>query len=902
MNISQIQENLENILSSFSEESFIFELLLAYGIPRATITLLKTGKHNLSKIEWQIILKKKLYFVEVKDGRDLHGTIDAISKDEVSYRHDPRFIIVTDYHTLLAIDTKTKERKEMLLQADLDPKQKLQTFDKHFDFFLPWAWMEKSKYKSENPADIKAAYTLAKLYDAIREDNNLSSPGEIHALNVFLSRILFCFFAEDTEIFPKDIFTYSLESHTQEDGSDLHTYLEKLFSILDKKIEERWSIAEYLQKFPYVNWGLFRERLIIPVFKKKSRSILIECWKDLNWSEINPDIFGSMVQAVVHPDQRSGLGMHYTSVPNIMKVIQPLFLDELRLEYEKNIDNPKALEKLLVRMSKIRIFDPACGSGNFLIISYKELRRLEMEVLSTLYEANILTLPISHISLSQFYGIEIDDFAHEVAWLSLYIANHQMNREFQEIFWITAPLLPLQASGNIVCANATRIDWERVCPKDEGFEVYILGNPPYLGGKKQNSSQKEDLELIFINKTKKYKNLDYILCWFYKAVVYLENSQGFDINIRFAFVTTNSICQGIQIQNIWPILLSNAEIFFAYKSFIWSNNAKKNAGVVCSIIWIRGSSKGNKYLYIWDTKKEVKAITPYLTEWENIIIKSRNTPISDFPIMITWNSMYENGHLTLDEQEKQDLVTKYPQSRKYLKKLVWSRELINWINRWCIWIENNDVTDALKINPIKERVTKVREFRLNWWETAKWCANRPHQFCLINHCKKHSLIIPWVSSERRPYIPIWFREDDTIVSHLAYVIFDPDPYLFWVITSKMHMLWMRQFAWRMKSDYRYSVWLCYNTFPFPNISPSQKEAITNNVYNILEEREKHPEKTMAELYDPDKMPDGLREAHRLLDELIERCYRATPFRSDEDRLSYLFNLYEKMIEEENKKH
>lgn len=493
MNIQQIQENLANLLSSFSEESFIYDFLLAYGLPKATMSLLKTWKHNLSKIEWEIILKKKLYFVIIQDWRDLHATIETLSLNESTYRHDPRFIIVTDYHTLLVIDTKTKERKEMLLKTDTNLKQKLQTFDKHFDFFLPWAGMEKSKYKSENPADIKAAYTLARLYDAIREDNNLSSLGEIHALNVFLSRVLFCFFAEDTDIFPKDIFTYSLESHTQEDWSGLHEYLEKLFGILHKKTEDRWAIAEYLQKFPYVNGGLFWERLIIPVFKKKSRSILIECWKELNWSEINPDIFGSMVQAVVHPEKRSGLGMHYTSVPNIMKVIHPLFLDELRSEYEKNKDNPKTLEKLLVRMSKIRIFDPACGSGNFLIISYKELRRLEMEILSTLYEANILTLPISHISLSQFYGIEIDDFAHEVAWLSLYIANHQMNREFQEIFWVTAPLLPLQSSGNIVCANATRIDWETVCPKDEGFEVYILGNPPYYGYSLQDDNQKNDI-------------------------------------------------------------------------------------------------------------------------------------------------------------------------------------------------------------------------------------------------------------------------------------------------------------------------------------------------------------------------------------------------------------------------
>lgn len=898
MYISQIQENLESMLSSFKEETFIFEFLLAYGIPRATVTLLKKGKHNLSKIGGQIILKKKLYFVEIKDWRDLHGTIDAISKDETSYRHDPRFIIVTDYHTLLAIDTKTKERKEMLLQTDPDPKQKLQTFDKHFDFFLPWAWMEKSKYKSENPADIKAAYTLAKLYDAIREDNNLSSPGEIHALNVFLSRILFCFFAEDTGIFPKDIFTYSLESHTQEDGSDLHIYLGSLFEKLDEKVEDRWSIAEYLQKFPYVNGGLFRERLIIPVFKKKSRSILIECWKDLNWSEINPDIFGSMVQAVVHPDQRSGLGMHYTSVPNIMKVIQPLFLDELRSEYEKNIENPKALERLLARMSKIRIFDPACGSGNFLIISYKELRKLEMEILSTLYEANILTLPISHISLSQFYGIEIDDFAHEVAWLSLYIANHQMNREFQEIFWVTAPLLPLQASGNIVCANATRIDWEIVCPKDEGYEVYILGNPPYLWSRNQNDEQKEDMKYVF--KTE-YKSLDYITCWFYLGSKYIENCSA-----KFAFVSTNSICQWEQVALMWPrVLWDTLEIFFAYQSFKWTNNAKHNAGVTVIIVWVKTKLQPKLIKVLFNNlgmPKIVENINPYLSEWNNVIVSRSPFSIAKLPEMEYGNMPLEWTHLRLNWQEKEELIRKYPSLQKFIKKVIWWDEFLNSIDRFCIWIDDSDLDEAMKIDEIKRRIDLVRIFRTNWGDVARTLVGKSHQFRYRKIQKESLILVPCTSSENRDYLPCWYYDNSYVTLNSAQAIYDAEPWIFWVISSRMHMTWMRTVAGRLKTDYRYSSALVYNTFPFPNISPSQKEAITHNVYNILEEREKHPEKTMAELYDPDEMPDGLREAHRLLDELIERCYRATQFRSDEDRLSYLFNLYEKMIEEENKKH
>ncbi len=883
MNYIQIEHNLKNLVSSINEETFVYEFLTAYGVPKATIKLLKDGKHNISKKENQIILKKKLLFQEVPDGQDIHALIDSLNKDESSHKHAPRFIVVTDYKTLLAIDTKTKESLDIPIDR----------LDKHFDFFLPWAWMEKSKYKAENPADIKAAYTLAKLYDAIREDNNITSSEDTHALNVFLSRILFCFFAEDTDIFPEDIFTYSLESHTQLDGSDLNSYLERLFKILNKPEGKRWQIPDYLDKFPYVNGGLFEKEFKIPVFKRKSRNILIECGRDLNWSEINPDIFGSMVQAVVHPDQRSGLGMHYTSVPNIMKVIQPLFLDELREEYEKNIDNPKKLQTLILRMEKIRIFDPACWSGNFLVISYKELRRLEMDILTSLYRANILTLPISHISLSQFYGIEIDDFAHEIAGLSLYIANHQMNREFEGIFWQSAPLLPLKSSGNIVCANATRIEWETVCPKNIEHEIYVLGNPPYLWSRNQEDEQKEDMKYVF---GEDYQSLDYIACWFYLWAKYIQNSQS-----KMALVSTNSLCQWEQVALIWPrVLWKNLEIFFAYPSFKWTNNAKKNAGVIVIIIWLRNIEKQSKRIYTEGKYTDVKNISPYLSEGSNVIVTRLPKSISSLPEMEYWNMPLEWTHLRLNKEEMLALIKTSPHSSIFIRKVIWWEEFLNSIERFCIWIDDVQLKEALKIKEIARRVDLVHKFRVNWWDVAKTLSNKSHQFRYRKIPKNSLILVPCTSSENRDYLPCGYFDNSYVTLNSAQAIYDAEPWIFWVISSRMHMVWMRVVAGRLKSDYRYSSALVYNTFPFPTISDKQKEAITSNVHNILTEREKHSEKTLAELYVPNKMPAWLKEAHHMLDELIERCYKATPFKSDEDRLSYLFNLYEKMVVNEKK--
>ncbi|MDX8377709.1 MAG: DNA methyltransferase, partial [Mariprofundales bacterium] len=464
MNIVQIETNLKKLIATVNKETFIYELLLAYGLAKASITRLKKGNLNLSDIAGEVSWKKKLFFRE-EFKEDLHLTISTLAKE---LKHHQRFVIVTDYKTLLAIDTKTNDKLDISL-PDLA---------KHYDFFLPWAGMEKAQHANENPADVKAAEKMAKLFDEIKKDNPNDAPEFIHGLNVFLSRLLFCFFAEDTHIFAANQFTNAIDSHTQTDGSDLNIYLATLFSVLNTPEKKRVNLPEYLNTFPYVNGGLFQEKLQTPKFSRSSRTAIINSG-DQDWSAINPDIFGSMFQAVISANQRGSLGQHYTSVPNIMKVIEPLFLNDLYEEFEKAKGNIKKLHALLYRIQQLKIFDPACGSGNFLIIAYKELCILEMKVFKEQVIANKqVTLPFSGIQLSQFYGIEIDDFAGEIAKLALWLAEHQMNIEFLKEFGKTNPTLPLKEAGKIVQGNATRLDWEQVCPKNEGDEIYILGNPP----------------------------------------------------------------------------------------------------------------------------------------------------------------------------------------------------------------------------------------------------------------------------------------------------------------------------------------------------------------------------------------------------------------------------------------
>ena len=906
MNIAQIEDNLQKLTKSFNKETFIYDLLLAYGQPKASIKRLQVGRMNLSKKDGEISWKKKLFFKE-EIKQDLHSLIDSLKTDDNVIKHDPRFIIVTDYKTLLAIDRRTSENLDIPI---LD-------IARHFDFFLAWAGMEKAQRQNENPADVKAAERMAKLYDEIKKDNPTHTPEEVHHLNVFLSRLLFCFFADDTGIFNKSLFTDAISGHTQQDGSDLGSYLDKLFEVMNTSVDKRKNLPVYLCAFPYVNGGLFKDKLKTLVFTRRSRQAIIDS-AELDWSAINPDIFGSMIQAVITPEHRGGLGMHYTSVPNIMKVIEPLFLNELYEEFEAGKNEPKRLNKLLERIGNLKIFDPACGSGNFLIITYKELRLLEIKILQQLQmlqKAALGFLPkqlelipkpqltlaaqfqvelFTRVHLSQFYGIELDDFAHEIAILSLWLAQHQMNMKFKEIFGHANPTLPLQAGGNIIHGNATRLDWAKVCPKKEGAEIYILGNPPYRGFSQQEKEQKDDLYKVLNSTTK----LDYISCWFIKGSEYINN-----VRAKLAFVSTNSICQGEQATLLWvDILKNNIEIGFAYKSFKWTNNAKDKAAVICVNVGLRNISKQPKLLFNDNHFQIVNNINSYLTNAESIFVFKRTIPLSNLPLMVLGNMPYDRGvlHFSIEEYEK--LIVKFPQVIKYLKKIVGSQEYINGFYRYCIWLQDNELENALKISIIKERIDENKKLRMESIDIGvQKLAHKPHQFREMRVAKKSSLILPGTSSERRDYIPVGYINNDFIINNLAFAIYDPETFVLGVVSSRMHMTWVRAIAGRLKNDYRYSSVICYNTFPFPSISQKQRKELEKHVYRILEEREKHSEKTLAQLYDPDKMPAGLKEAHHQNDLAIESCYRSKPFESDEERLEYLFKLYEQMIVEEKAK-
>lgn len=878
MNLVQIENNLKLLVHEIDKENFIYNLLQSYFLPKASISRLRKGSLNLSKVPGEVSWKKKLFF-KTELENDLHLTISSI-KDEL--KHNQRFVIVTDYKTLLAIDTLTKDQLDITI-TDLP---------KFYDFFLPWAGMEKATHASENPADVKAAEKMAKLFDEIKNNNPDTSAEFTHNLNIFFSRLLFCYFAEDTNIFEENQFSHAVESHTRADGSDLDAYLNRLFWVLNTSVDKRGDIPNYLNAFPYVNGGLFREEIPCPKFTSKSRQLLIESGDSNDWSAINPDIFGSMFQAVISVDQRSVLGQHYTSVPNIKKVIDPLFLDELKEAFEDAKGNEKKLRELLHRISKIKIFDPACGSGNFLIIAYKELRRLEMLILKEL-----VGFAFSGIHLNNFYGIELDDFAHEIAKLSLWLAEHQLNVEFFNEFGRTNPTLPLQEAGQIVCSNACRLDWEKVCPKNEGDEIYIMGNPPYLGYARQNREQKEDMAIVF-SMFKDYKKMDYISSWFYKASLYTQK-----VNSKFAFVTTNSVTQGEQVVLLWPFVFNlDLEIFFAFKSFKWENNAKSNAGVSVVIIGVEHTSNKQKLIYSEGKKYRVNKISPYLIPNVETIVKPRTKTLSILPEMIKGSSPGDGGNLLLSIEEKEKLVREEPKAEKFLKKYIGADEFLNNTNRYCIYVNNSNSTEAAEIPEIRNRFTKVSELRFKSTKSATVKkADTPYLFDEDKYQELNCILFPQTTSENREYIPIGFFDPSYVISNAARIVYNAEIWLFSVLTSKIHNVWIQTVAGRLETRIQYSNTLCYNTFPIPIISTTNKEILTKNVLRIIDVREKHSDKTLAELYDPDKMPEGLKEAHRLNDEAVERCYRSTPFNSDEERLEYLFKLYEKMIQEEKEK-
>ncbi|WP_019406464.1 class I SAM-dependent DNA methyltransferase [Stutzerimonas stutzeri] len=886
INQTQLYDTLQSLTQRPDVQAeFIYGFLDAYGFAKSTITQVKNGgARNVAKVAGDVALKGQLYFRAIPAGENVHEAVESLKGSDVIKAQKIRFVIVTNFNELVAYDLKADERMETLFTE----------LHQQYTFFLPLAGLEKSYTHTESVADVKAAEKMGRLFDLIRERNQISTADEVHALNVFLTRLLFCFFAEDTGIFAKNQFTDVIKSTTREDGEDLAEFLGKLFSVLNEPDNSslRKSLPAHLTAFPYVNGGLFEKETPIPVFGAKSRRLLLEC-STLDWSQINPDIFGSMFQAVIDEDQRGTLGQHYTSVSNIMKVIKPLFLDKLHAELERSRGSTKKLQALLERVSSIKVFDPACGSGNFLIIAYKELRRFEMEVFRALNEVsqqNVIFM--TGIKLSQFYGIEIDDFAHEIALLSLWLAEHQMNNEFEAAFGYAEPILPLKSGGNICLGNSVRIDWNEVLLSSEGHETYVIGNPPYVGASIQSESQKEDIDFVF-RSIHSHRKVDYLACWLVKAAKYINK------NSFFSFVVTNSVNQGIQVEIIWPVIFDmGLEIFFAHKSFPWSNNARGNAGVVVSIIGVRHASDGEKYIFDGALKREAKNINAYLVDAENVFVSNRNSPPPGVDRIVFGNKPIDYGLLILSDQEKNDLLVGHPEAITIIKRLYGSQEFIKGIDRWCLWIEDDQIDLALSIPSVRSRIDSVRSARKCGTSVAKACANRPHQFCMTRRPVDSMILIPEVSTERRDYIPIGFLGRDSIPTNKALVIFDASIYTFGLINSRIHMVWVKTVTGRLGNGISYSAGVCYNSFPWPEADIVQRKNIEHLAEDVLMVREGYPDKTMASLYDPEGMPDDLKFAHKKLDDAVDRLYRARPFRDDDERLEHLFARYAILAEQE----
>ena len=908
LSYTEIESRLQTLKSHPVPASEVgYEILKAFGKSDKDISRYKEGKGILKTFGGLLI--KGLFCYKAEDTMHLTEKLESLKHDDHVLKAAPKIIAVSDGKVVLAYDTREQDTYE----------QQLSKMHSDFGFFWPLTNVERVHVVAENPADVKAAEKLAKLHDEIRAYNEYNSDDDLHDLNIFITRLLFCFFAEDTGIFEENLFTNFIRQFTKDDGSDLSEMIGLAFHIMNVHPKNRGEeVTKEINQFPYVNGGLFATDIPIPQMGYKARKIIIECG-DLDWKDINPDIFGSMIQAVVNPAVRAKEGMHYTSVPNIMKVINPLFMDDLHAEYKKLVDfyeQKKNLydmsvlshnqfieeckpiingcNRLMTRMSKMKFFDPACGSGNFLIITYKQLRLLEMDILrlrkKCTPEQMLDFIDGSCIRLDQFYGIELLDFPHEVAMLSLWLAEHQMNNKFHADFGVNVEALPLKNIRQIKCGNACRLDWEEVCPHGKEEEVFVFGNPPYLGFRMQDEVQKADMDYTFKGVFSSYRKLDYISQWFYKGAKFIYKN-----NAKCAFVSTNSVTQGEHIALLWKYVLRLVEINFAYTSFKWGNNAKHNAGVTCVIVGLANISSNIKVIYSETQKKKTMMISPSLSSNTEIIVEKRNVCLSDFPTIRLGNMPNDNKILRLDEYERKTLLEEFPESESLIKKFVGSDELINSINRYCLWISDMDKDLAYSIPPIKSRIDRVYEYRSSAKDiNLNKQAAKPYQFREFVPASNQTLVIPIVSSELREYIPMAYVDERAVVPNSAFMINNASLLVFGILTSHLHMEWVKHTAGRLESRFRYSVQLCYNTFPFPSITDSKKSEIEEAATDVLIARENYPEKTLADLYDPDKMPQDLREAHENLDRIVESCYPGAPFANDEARLECLFKLYEKM--------
>ncbi|MCX8570845.1 DNA methyltransferase [Aminobacter sp. MET-1] len=878
----EIYSNLDDLAAKPpAGGEFGLALMEAVGAPRATITKLRdTAKDGA------FLWARMLRFEATGPG----GADAALDRMRAAAAASPkgrrpRILLAYDGERIAAYDTSPKFDEEPL-RVGLD------MLSLEGDVFFPLGGHERYVPKKERMADVRATRFISRFHDAVRDANpGWTTEAERHALNIFMARILFCLFSDDVGIFDKDVFETAMRQ-SNVDGSDLAAFLENAFKHMDTPPERRLPETRPWSKLKYVNGSLFEENVPMPALDGRCRKLLLDC-AGLNWKLINPDIFGSMLQAVVDVEKRGELGMHYTSPANIMKVLEPILLDPLQAELERAGANKGRLRDFLERLGRIRVFDPACGSGNFLILAYKELRTLETEALRR------LAMPrLSGIALEQFFGIEIDDFACQAARLGLWIAKYQCDQQLELDLGQRTDFLPLQKAGVIVKGNAAEIDWLEVCPQNPESETIVVGNPQFKGSKYQTKPQRADMKAVFAGRVPNWGELDYVAIWFLKGAEYARNTGA-----PFAFVSTNSIVQGAAVPTLWPYLMDGLEIRFAHRSFKWSNLAAHNAGVTCVIVGMDAPSDKPKRLFDGDTVRDVDVIGPYLAPGTTTIVDKRRKPLAlDFEPMVFGNMPNNGEALLLDRNERDALIEAHPEAARFARRLYGSQELMKGIERWCLWVRQDQVEAAKAIPALAERFERVRALRLESPrpQTVRLAAT-PWAFDPQTEATSHTIMVPRPASKDRDYLPVDLMDQTNITSSEAFALYDGALWQAAILSSRLHRLWLETVGGRLKEDPRYSNTLVWNTFPLPSLSERRKAELEEHWWAIYEARKEAGfGRTLGNLYTPGTMPRPLRRAHEELDETMETIFGSRRYRSDADRIEHMLQLYERMALEDGK--
>ena len=883
---------------------FPFAFLEAFGNKATTIQRLRSGATNKSDLGG-VLQTSNIHILTCNQG-EVTRTLKALKDSPATAKSKARFILATDGVDFEAEDLAGGETVACVYKD----------FPDHFGFFLPLAGISTVRQISENAFDIRATSRLNRLYvELLKENPEWGKAERRHDMNHFIARLIFCFFAEDTQIFGERArFTDTIAQMSARDSSNTHEVITTLFRAMNTRREDRAAagIPRWADDFPYVNGGLFSGSMDVPKFSRIARSYLLHVG-GLDWTKINPDIFGSMIQAVAEDDERGELGMHYTSVPNILKVLNPLLLDDLRARLEEAGDNARMLLNQRKRTARIRVFDPACGSGNFLVIGYKEMRAIEAEINRRRGEPD----RASDIPLTNFRGIELRDFPAEIARLALVIAEYQCDVLYRGQKLALAEFLPLRNENWITCGNALRLDWLSICPptgtgvkvqaddlfgspldqaeidfENEGGETYICGNPPYKGRNKQSESEKADTAHVFSRYKGSFATADYVANWFIKSAEYLTQTRG-----AAALVSTNSVCQGEQVALLWPLVFSlGMRINFAHTSFKWSNLAANKAGVTVVIVGITNKT-GDCLLYSEDEVRSVSSIGPYLAPNSTVYITARNAPISGIGSMYLGNMAKDGGNLIFSKDEGRRLVAEEGVDSSLVRDFYGSEELIYAKPRACLWISDDQLAKVegnSAAAAIFERVRKARLSKMTAPST-RIHAKTPHRFVQMSAKNgERAIVIPAISSENRPYLPVSYFQAGPIISHKCYAIYDEPLWNLALIASRLHLVWIGTVCSRLEMRFSYGNKLGWNTFPVPTLTEKNKTDLTRCAEDILLARERHFPATIADLYDPENVPADLRAAHERNDEVLERIYIGRRFKNDTERLEKLFDLYTKM--------